>query len=186
MPSDISPEIHRKLRQLASAAAQRAGTRGLPVETDLPDRVLALYRAQNGRCALTGRAFDLRQVGQGKARRPFAPSIDRVDASGGYTRDNIRLVCQVVNFALNAYGEDVFYEMARLAAAQAGAIPSAIASDDPEAEKQRKRRYTDYVADAVPRLLAANGGIMAKDALRQFLRSHYAGDIPEDEANAYG
>lgn len=182
----IAAEMKNQLRSVASGAQQRALKRGIPAEVNLSRRVMKLFELQNGRCALTGIAFDLREVGQGRARHPFAASLDRVDSSGGYTRDNIRLVCQVVNFALNAYGEDVFYEMARAAVAHSGDIPPAIEARDTHIERQRKRRYIDHVVKEAPRILASHGGCMKKQSLRHQLRDAYQSVLPEDEANAYG
>ena len=62
---------------------------------------------------LSGLAFRLTEVGSGAARRPYAPSLDRIDATLPYSRANCRLVLQAVNFALNSFGDDVFLEMAR-------------------------------------------------------------------------
>lgn len=45
--------------------------------------------------------------------RPFAPSLDRIDARKGYTTDNVRLVAWVVNHALGDWGEEVFAKIAR-------------------------------------------------------------------------
>jgi hypothetical protein len=65
---------------------------------------------------MTGLAFDDKQVGTGQARRPFAPSLDRVDPEKPYTVENCRLVLQGVNFALNRYGDDTFLDIATAAA----------------------------------------------------------------------
>jgi hypothetical protein len=43
--------------------------------------------------------------------RPFAVSVDRVDNNKGYTKNNVRLVCAVVNFSLNEFGEEIFDKM---------------------------------------------------------------------------
>jgi hypothetical protein len=43
---------------------------------------------------------------------PFSPSIDRIDTVGGYTTDNVRLVCVAANFALNQWGDDVLRRLA--------------------------------------------------------------------------
>ena len=142
---------------------------------------LALYRAQGGRCALSGLQFDLRSVGSGKARRPFAPSLDRIDSTGGYTQDNVRLVCQAVNFALNAYGEDVFRDIAIGTATFEPTIAWAT-----KEERQRKTAYVRHVIDLAPRLLAAHDGLLAKGQMREQLRNSFAGRLPIDEANAYG
>ncbi len=46
----------------------------------------------------------------------FAPSLARFDGSGGYTRDETRLVARAVNFAPSAFGEDIFRETVLAAA----------------------------------------------------------------------
>lgn len=69
-----------------------------------------LMDESEGRCALTGLAFDLEKGGW--ARRPYAPSLDRIDSSKGYTFDNCRIVCVAVNVAMNEWGESVFRRVA--------------------------------------------------------------------------
>jgi hypothetical protein len=76
------------------------------------DDLVALWKEGQGRCMLTNLPFRETQVGAGRARRPFAPSLDRIDSSQPYTRRNCRLVLQAVNFALNAFGDDVFLAIA--------------------------------------------------------------------------
>jgi hypothetical protein len=192
MSGDIArycpPDIRMKILATANGARQRARTRGLAVDEDLCAFALELYSAQGGCCALSGLPFNLRVVGGGKARRPYAPSLDRVDAASGYTRDNVRLVCQAVNFALNAYGEDVFRE---IALATARFVPERIeplAATKPsrDEERDRKRAYIDHVIKEAPRILAAHDGRLDKDAMRRALRSGFVGALPSDEANAYG
>ena len=73
---------------------------------------MSCWKEGEGRCMLTNLPFRETQVGAGKARRPYAPSLDRIDSSKPYTRRNCRLVLQAVNFALNAFGDDVFLLMA--------------------------------------------------------------------------
>ena len=68
-----------------------------------------LYQQQNSKCALTGIDFIFEK--ESTFRRPFAPSIDRINSDLGYTRDNVRLVCAVVNLALNEFGDKVFDKM---------------------------------------------------------------------------
>lgn len=74
-----------------------------------------LWQRCGGRCAMTGLSFLETQIGTGRARKPFAPSLDRIDPEQPYSRDNCRLVCVSVNFALNAFGDDVFLKMAKAA-----------------------------------------------------------------------
>jgi hypothetical protein len=187
--------MRAKLRSVAAGAMQRARARGLPVDPDLVALTFELFDAQGARCALTGIGFDLRVVGIGQARRPFAPSLDRIDSSGGYTRDNTRLVCQAVNFALNAFGEDIFRVIALAAAAfdpeqvRPASMTTATVERDqamPEAERERKRQYIRHVIQEAPRILADRGGLIAKAEMRTELRRRYRHSLPVDEANAYG
>jgi hypothetical protein len=65
-------------------------------------------------CALTGIAFDTVKA-EGRTRhhkRPYAPSIDRIDNSIGYTDSNVRIVCVAVNLAMNTWGEEVLFRIA--------------------------------------------------------------------------
>lgn len=109
-------EIRLVLKSLVSGAQTRTRCIGRSLDPNLMSFLLALYNAQGGRCALSGLCSDLQVVGSGKTRRPFAPSFDSIDPAGGYIRDNIQLVCQAVNFALNAYGEDTFREIVKTTA----------------------------------------------------------------------
>jgi integrase len=72
----------------------------------------AIWTRANGRCELTGIAFSL-DCPKGCARRPWFPSLDRVDGRRGYVASNCRLVCTAVNLALNDFGEEVFKRIAR-------------------------------------------------------------------------
>lgn len=64
------------------------------------------------RCALTGILFDTEPAAERHYKRPFAPSMDRIDCAEGYTETNVRIVCVCVNLAMNAWGEEVLFKMA--------------------------------------------------------------------------
>lgn len=55
--------------------------------------------------------------------RPFAPSLDRLDGTRGYQRDNVRLVCTIANFAMNRWGETVLFQLAQGIVAHQGFGP---------------------------------------------------------------
>ena len=89
----------------------RAKARGLAY--DLTDNKEWLRAKFNGVCELTGIPFD-RTVGRGKGNTQWnAPSIDRIKASEGYTRDNVRVILWCLNAAFNSWGEDRFEIVAR-------------------------------------------------------------------------
>lgn len=75
---------------------------------DLDEKFLIeLFKTQSGRCAVTGIEF-LFDKDPNYRMRPFAASIDRINSNGGYTKDNVRFVCSIVNFSLNEFGQDKF------------------------------------------------------------------------------
>ena len=82
-------------------------------DSDLTEDVArSIWRRCKGRCELTGIPFDFAKL-DGCRRRPFMPSIDRIDCAKGYTVENIRVVCTAANLAMNQWGEDVLFRMAR-------------------------------------------------------------------------
>lgn len=98
-------ELERHIARSAGAAMSRARKRGLNYESDLAGWAVAMMVAQNHRCALSKVNFSLEVFGHGAAPRPFAPSIDRIDARGGYTLGNIRIICWAANLLLNTWGD---------------------------------------------------------------------------------
>lgn len=74
-----------------------------------------LFSKQNGKCAVTKIPFTFNPIKhnshKGRRKDPFSPSIDRIDSSKGYTKNNIRLVCVIVNLALNEFGDQIFSKM---------------------------------------------------------------------------
>jgi hypothetical protein len=80
-----------------------------------PEYTINLDRDQCGRCAVTGLQFNLQRFADALVKHPFAPSVDRRLSSGGYTPDNVRLVCVAVNFGMGQWGEEVFLTLARAA-----------------------------------------------------------------------
>lgn len=57
------------------------------------------------KCEVTGLPFGIHG---GFRTEPFRPSLDRIDANGNYTADNVRIVCWAVNNAMSDWGEEVF------------------------------------------------------------------------------
>jgi hypothetical protein len=84
--------------------------RQLNFTLELADLV-RMYERQGGRCAVTGVRFAADTAGTDR-RRPFMPSVDRVDCTRGYEPGNCRLVAVAANYAMQAWGEAVLREMA--------------------------------------------------------------------------
>ena len=73
----------------------RAKKKGLEVDITR-EYLLETLRATDYKCTVTGVEFNRYSSGRNKANA-FKASIDRIDSSKGYTKDNIRWVCWAVN-----------------------------------------------------------------------------------------
>lgn len=74
-------------------ARWRAQKDGLEFSISCSDLV-ALYVSQEGRCAITGETLTM---SCGKGRLPSNLSIDRIDSSRGYVKDNVQLATFMAN-----------------------------------------------------------------------------------------
>jgi hypothetical protein len=93
----------RWARDAISAANARNVKRGSLAGFSL-ENLCHVWDKSGGRCAVSGLEFSFERIGAGQAQRPFAPSLDRIDSTKSYTRENVRIVVQVANFAMNAWG----------------------------------------------------------------------------------
>lgn len=91
-------------------ARKNARTRGIPFELTKDD-FNALLAEANGRCVLSGIIFNTDRFG---SKRPFAPSLDRIDTREGYTKNNCRIVCVIANLAMNDWGFDAMMFFANM------------------------------------------------------------------------
>lgn len=64
-----------------------------------------MSREQNGNCAISG----IEMIWH--TRTPWKASIDRIDCSKGYTKENTRLVCWIVNNSLSDFDVNDYYHM---------------------------------------------------------------------------
>lgn len=67
------------------------------LDSDLTkDDLVNLFKKQEGNCAISGIKMTY-VTGKRTGMIPDNISVDRIDSSKGYTRDNIQLVCSIVN-----------------------------------------------------------------------------------------
>lgn len=104
-------KIPRYWDRLFARAKRGAIVRGIPYELKALDALCIINRA-NGRCEVSGLFFDRAPVGH-KGWMPYAPSVDRIDSSIGYSAANTRLVSCAVNLALGSWGDEVLLNIAR-------------------------------------------------------------------------
>lgn len=99
-PADVMKHLRRSFGRISGRALRKK------IEFDLTwdDCQMMMSRAA-GRCEVSGIPFHLDGIGD-LSRRPFAPSVDRIQSKIGYTAANCRLVCVAVNVAMNEWGVD--------------------------------------------------------------------------------
>lgn len=56
-------------------------------------------------------------------KEPFAPSLDRITPGLGYVAANVRIVCTIVNFAMNVWGQDALEHLVRFWKRKENIIP---------------------------------------------------------------
>jgi hypothetical protein len=112
----IDPPRSEPLPKWARALLAAAKTRNKIRDPNAPadystDDLIWAWDCCGGCCAVSGLPFSLEVVGNGQAKRPFAPSLDRIDRHQPYTRKNVRLVVAIANFAMNAWGEQPLFKL---------------------------------------------------------------------------
>jgi len=104
MFNDKKSWIYQMFNRMKSRTKQKEYCSHLSAE-DIKELLLI----SNGRCAITGIKFHTKLHG---VKRPYYHSIDRIDSSIGYSKDNCRLVCYAVNVAMMDWGAEVFEQLA--------------------------------------------------------------------------
>lgn len=102
IPDSGANWLGRLLRQ----SVKNARAKGLPHELSFAD-VKVLAMRCGGRCEVTRVAL---RPDSG-AREPWIPSLDRVDATLGYSFENCRIVCFAANMAMRQWGEGALLRM---------------------------------------------------------------------------
>lgn len=97
-------ELHKNARKNAKARGR---------EFDLTKEDMeALFDRANGRCEVSRIKLNTGHNSAAGSRPPWGASLDRIDPSRGYTRDNCRLVCMAVNYAMHEWGQEILEELA--------------------------------------------------------------------------
>ena len=101
---DTYTDKDKRISRVLHAAKVRARKRNMPFTITMED---VAPQIEAGVCSLSGLQFSYAKSVRGR-RNPYAPSIDRIDSSKGYTPDNIRVVCFGLNLMAADWGLEVF------------------------------------------------------------------------------
>lgn len=108
----IEKDYKYRCKKILNSAIFRANKLNVPFDIDLK-YLIELWENQDGRCAISGRLFDVRKPKEFRTPRKDAPSLDRIKPSEGYTKDNVRFVCYQVNTALHSFGEEALIALCK-------------------------------------------------------------------------
>lgn len=123
VPERAQKNIEHFLASQLSLLKTRARTKGVTFDLTL-EHIRALLENQHYKCGVSGIAFEFGALDRAHfSSEPWRPSVDRIDASGGYVQGNCRIVCVAVNIALNEWGEEVLLRVSRAVVAQYGKRP---------------------------------------------------------------
>lgn len=89
---------------LLAEQINQAKRRNIGYDLDKPF-ILAMWDAQGGKCALTGTTMTPERTS------PFKCSLDRIDSSRGYFRDNVQLVCKWINVVKNTRDNELIKQL---------------------------------------------------------------------------
>jgi len=93
----LANPIRYRARTLLSGAKSRAKSRGN--DFDLTEEWV-VNKLRNGLCEITTTPFYIKPYSRRseyKRVHPHSPSLDQIEPSGGYTMDNVQVVCDQVN-----------------------------------------------------------------------------------------
>jgi hypothetical protein len=155
-----SDDLRRLLSNVYSRARRRANAKGWPCDLDRYF-VSELFHRQNGRCAVTGYGFTFEPYLDALVKFPYSPSIDRIDPAGGYTKNNVRLVCVAVNFGMGQWGDKVFHTLAQAAVSyrtQSGSVTSILSSPEAEPGDKLSGNRADRKSPIIPPSVATKPG----------------------------
>lgn len=108
--SHTFPISNLELRQIYYRTKKRSNISGI-AHTLTQSEFMELFSKTEGKCAISGLHFSGGRPDNVRVR-PYFPSLDRIDSSKGYTKDNVRFVSTAVNIALSDWGEDILRNIA--------------------------------------------------------------------------
>lgn len=100
----INMTLEVKAALLITDAKKRAKLKNIKCDITY-EWIIKQIEKQNNKCLLSNKEFIL------SAGSPWAPSLDRINPSKGYTKNNCRIVAWCVNVAMNNWGDKIFKEM---------------------------------------------------------------------------
>lgn len=99
--------LRYKLQQALKGTRRRSKEKNIYNDLTL-DYLMYLWEKQHGKCALTGIQMTYKFY-EGRVNTNL--SVDRIDSTKGYSKDNVQLVCMAANQMKNDLSMEEFVEM---------------------------------------------------------------------------
>lgn len=100
---------------IVRAASGRKSRSGISKKLDITiEDIWELFIKQNRKCALSGLELTFPIKNNNVELKKSTASLDRIDSSKGYTKDNIQWVHKNINIMKNVYSQEYFIEMCKL------------------------------------------------------------------------
>lgn len=97
------------LKRMYKRCRDRSKLKNIPISLTVDDMVELAIHCE-GVCSVSGIPLDLSSPEKNN-RRPYAPSLDRINPNLGYTLENCRIVCDAVNIGMLHWGEGVLLKI---------------------------------------------------------------------------
>ena len=104
---DDNLALRYKLQQALKGTRRRSKEKNIYNDLTL-DYLMYLWEKQHGKCALTGIQMTYKFY-EGRVNTNL--SVDRIDSTKGYSKDNVQLVCMAANQMKNDLSIEEFVEM---------------------------------------------------------------------------
>jgi len=110
-----SEYLHSPYRWFIKCLRSRSKTNPKKYVNLTAEDLKLLFEKQQGTCPITGWKLKLPLTTNGwkNNKRPENASVDRINSSEGYTKDNVRFVSYIANIARNTYSDDTLIDFCR-------------------------------------------------------------------------
>ena len=105
---DLLKTPNAYIKNILARTKYRSKKKGFSYDLDY-EFIKDALDSQEWRCSLSGIPF---VIGEGKHRH--SPSVDRIDSNKGYTKDNVRIIIDVLNTALGRLTDLEFINLAEM------------------------------------------------------------------------
>ena len=165
--SKLLSKLIDRSKHLAKQRCKNNKDRG---EIDIDRKFIQdLRKTQDNKCAISGMDLVWEYNNSQKV------SIDRIDCKKGYTKDNVRLVCQQVNMAINEFNLQNFFDMCLSVVIHNNMLGQVLSATPSEELKEKIKllheencRTTDYT---VQRQHKKNGGKHSEETKEKIRQS---------------